>query len=76
MWQLTKRWLKASGVEFWLPLPFVAIAFWLGSSFLTAQELRQPQITEKKLQADTQLKATLSINIIAIASSQIRLANP
>lgn len=66
MWQMTKRWLKASGVEFWLPLPFVAIAFWLGSSFLTAQELRQPHTTEKKLQADTQLKATLSINILLI----------
>ena len=66
MWQVTKRWLKASGIEFWLPLPFVAIAFWLGSSFLTAQELRQPQTTEKKLQADTQLKATLSINILLI----------
>ena len=70
MWQMTKRWLKASGVEFWLPLPFVAIAFWLGSSFLTAQELRQPHTTEKKLQADTQLKATLSINILLINRQQ------
>lgn len=66
MWQVTKSWLKASGAEFWLPLPFVAIAFWVGSSFLMAQELRQPHTTENKLQADTQLKATLSINILVI----------
>lgn len=66
MWQVTKCSLKASGAEFWLPLPFVAIAFWFGSSFLTAQELSQSQTTENKLQADTQLKATLSINILLI----------
>ncbi|MEG4582634.1 hypothetical protein QUA71_23925 [Microcoleus sp. MON1_C5] len=66
MWQVTKSWLKASGAEFWLPLPFVAIAFWVGSSFLMAQELQQPQITENKLQADTQLKATVSVNILLI----------
>ncbi|MEG4850589.1 hypothetical protein QUB10_06710 [Microcoleus sp. B5-D4] len=66
MWQVTKGWVKASGAEFWLPLPFVAIVFWFGSSFLTAQELSQSQTTENKLQADTQLKATLSINILLI----------
>ncbi|MEG4422055.1 hypothetical protein QUA70_26225 [Microcoleus sp. LAD1_D5] len=66
MWQVTKRWLKASGAEFWLPLPFVAIAFWVSSSFLMAQELQQPQIVKNKLQADTQLKATVSVNILLI----------
>ncbi|MEG3833772.1 MULTISPECIES: hypothetical protein [unclassified Microcoleus] len=66
MWQVTKRWLKASGAEFWLPLPFVAIAFWVCSSFLMAQELQQPQIVKNKLQADTQLKATVSVNILLI----------
>lgn len=65
-WRMTKRWLQASGAEFWLPLPFVAIAFWFGTNILMAQELRQPQPTETKLQADTQLKATVSINILLI----------
>ena len=63
---MIKRWLQASGAEFWLPLPLVAIAFWFGSSFLTAQELQQPQTAENKLQADTQLEATVSINIFLI----------
>ncbi|WP_228038455.1 hypothetical protein [Nodosilinea sp. LEGE 06152] len=58
--------LQTSGAEFWLPLPFVAIAFWFGTNTLMAQELRQPQLTETRLQADTQLKATVSINILLI----------
>lgn len=65
-WRVVKRWLQASGAEFWLPLPLVAIAFWVGSNFLMAQELRQPHSNETKLQADTQLKATVSINILLI----------
>lgn len=65
-WRVTKRWLQASGAEFWLPLPFVAIVFWFGSNFLMAQGLHQLHPTERKLQADTQLKATVSINILLI----------
>ncbi|MBD3884033.1 hypothetical protein IFO70_19970 [Phormidium tenue FACHB-886] len=65
-WRAIKHWLRASGAEFWLPLPFVAIAFWFGTNILMAQELRQPQQTETKLQADTQLQATVSINILLI----------
>ncbi|MBD1874236.1 hypothetical protein H6F75_12135 [Nodosilinea sp. FACHB-131] len=65
-WRAIKRWLRASGAEFWLPLPFVAIAFWFGTNMLMAQELRQPQSTDTKLQADTQFKATVSINILLI----------
>ena len=65
-WPVIKRWLRGAGAEFWLPLPFVAIAFWVGSNFLMAQELRQPHANETTLQADTQLKATVSINILLI----------
>ncbi len=65
-WRAIKHWLRASGAEFWLPLPFVAIAFWFGTNLLRAQELRQPQPAETKLQADTQLKATVSIDILLI----------
>jgi 23S rRNA maturation-related 3'-5' exoribonuclease YhaM len=44
----------------------VAIAFWFTSSFLTAQELQQSRPTETKVQADTQLEATVSVNISLI----------
>lgn len=63
---MIKRWLQISGAEFWLPLPLVALVFWLGSSVLTAEELQQSQPTETKLQADTQLKAVVSVNILLI----------
>lgn len=63
---MIRRWLKASGAEFLLPLPLVAIAFWVGSSFLMAQELQQPLLAKNKLQADTQLKATVSVNILPL----------
>ncbi|MBD2157018.1 hypothetical protein [Leptolyngbya sp. FACHB-16] len=63
---MIKRWLQISGAEFWLPLPLVALAFWFGSSVLTAQELQRSQPTETKLQADTQLKAVVSVNILLI----------
>jgi hypothetical protein len=65
-WRITRQWLRISGAEFWLPLPFVAIAFWWGCNLLMAQELRQPHSTDTKLQADTQLQATVSINILLI----------
>jgi len=65
-WGIARRWLQASGAEFWLPLPFVAIAFWCSSSFLMAQELQQPQAAKNTLQADTQLEATVSINVLLI----------
>lgn len=61
-----ERWLQASGAEFWLPLPLVAMVFWLGSSILTAHELQQSQPIATKLQADTQLKAVVSVNILLI----------
>lgn len=63
---MIQRWLRASRAEFWLPLPLVAILFWLGSSVLTAQELQQAQLTTTKLQADTQLQAVVSVNILLI----------
>jgi len=42
------------------------MVFWLGSSLLTAQELQQSQPTATKLQADTQLKAVVTVNILLI----------
>ena len=66
MWRISKRWLQGLGLEFWLPLPLVAVVFWLGCNFLAAQELSQSYSTEKKLQSDTQLEARLSVNVLLI----------
>ncbi|MBE8967582.1 hypothetical protein IQ277_15370 [Nostocales cyanobacterium LEGE 12452] len=61
-----KRWLQGLGLEFWLPLPLVAVVFWLGCNFLAAQELSRPYSTKKKLQSDTQLEARVSVNVLLI----------
>ncbi|MEH1840250.1 MAG: hypothetical protein V7L20_16170 [Nostoc sp.] len=66
MWRISKRWLQGLGLEFWLPLPLVAVVFWLGCNFLAAQELSRPYSTEKKLQSDTQLEARVSVNVLLI----------
>ncbi|WP_138506462.1 hypothetical protein [Nostoc sp. PA-18-2419] len=66
MWRISKRWLQGLGLEFWLPLPLVAIVFWFGCSFLAAGEFSQSYSTEKKLQSDTQLEARLSVNVLLI----------
>jgi hypothetical protein len=66
VWRVTKYWLQASGGEFWLPLPFVAIGFWFSCHLLTAQELSQSHGTENKLQADTQLEVHVSVNVSLI----------
>ncbi|MDZ7967371.1 MAG: hypothetical protein RM368_20865 [Nostoc sp. DedSLP03] len=66
VWHISKRWLQGLGLEFWLPLPLVAVVFWLGCSFLAAQELSRPYSIENKLQSDTQLEARISVNVLLI----------
>ncbi|MBX9257048.1 hypothetical protein H1Q63_24495 [Desmonostoc muscorum CCALA 125] len=66
MWRISKNWLQGLGLEFWLPLPLVAVAFWFGCSFLAAQELSRPNSTQNKLQSDTQLEARISVNVLLI----------
>lgn len=63
---MNKRWLKGLGLEFWLPLPLLAMVFWFGCSFLAAQELSRPHATENTLQSDTQLEAQVSVNVLLI----------
>jgi predicted transcriptional regulator len=60
------HWLCALGLEFWLPLPVLAILFWLGCSLITTQVLSRPYSTQEKLQADTQLEVRVLVNIAAI----------
>lgn len=66
MWRISKSWLRGLGLEFWLPLPLVAVVFWLSCSLLAAQQLSQSYSTETKLQSDTQLEARVSVNVLLI----------
>ncbi|MBE9180425.1 hypothetical protein IQ268_17835 [Oculatella sp. LEGE 06141] len=57
------RRLKQLGLEFWLPLPCLAIAFWVGGSILTSHVLSRPYDTENKLQADTNLEIRFAVGV-------------
>ncbi|MBD2003190.1 MULTISPECIES: hypothetical protein [Cyanophyceae] len=58
--------LHSLGLEFWLPLPLLGIAFWVGGGILTDKVLSRPYGTVDKLQADTQLEVQLSVTVLVI----------
>ena len=63
------RWLQklhSLGLEFWLPLPLLGIAFWVAGGILTDKVLSRPYGTVDKLQADTQLEVQLSVTVLVI----------
>ncbi|NJO79691.1 MAG: hypothetical protein HC827_15050 [Cyanobacteria bacterium RM1_2_2] len=66
MKRVHKHWLQGIGLEFWLPLPLLALLFWLGCDLIMAQVLSRPQSAGDKLQANTDLEVHLSANISMI----------
>lgn len=68
---LRPQWLQtlySLGLEFWLPLPLLGLAFWIGGGLLTDRMLSRSYDPVVQLQADTQLegqpaKTVLSINV-------------
>ncbi|ACK72298.1 conserved hypothetical protein [Gloeothece citriformis PCC 7424] len=60
------RWIQALGIEFWLPIPLVAIGFWLGSDRLTTSILNRPYSTENRLQTNYLSSVDPSADIISI----------
>lgn len=66
MKQISKHWLQGLGLEFWLPLPLLALIFWLACGLMTTQVLSRPYGAKDKLQADTQLEVHVSANVSMI----------
>lgn len=66
------HWLQRLGLEFWLPLPLLAIAFWLGGSWLTNWALSRSYGTENRLQIASQLQLDRSVDVLLI-EAQINL---
>ena len=63
------RWrqlLHSLGLEFWLPLPLLGFAFWVGGSLVTDQLLSRPYGIKAQLKANTQLQVRLSVTVLAI----------
>jgi CYTH domain-containing protein len=46
------RFLGSLGVEFWLPLPLIGLGFWLIIKFITAQNLRLSNYSDRKLEVN------------------------
>lgn len=68
-----RRWrslhpLKSLGLEFWLPLPILAIAFWIGGGLITDRILNRSYYVTTPIQANTSVqeqptKVILSIGV-------------
>jgi CYTH domain-containing protein len=46
------RFLGSLGVEFWLPLPLIGLFFWLIIQFITAQNLRLSNYSDRQLEVN------------------------
>jgi hypothetical protein len=46
------RFLGFLGVKFWLPLPLIGLVFWLIIQFITAQNLRLSNYSDRKLEVN------------------------
>jgi hypothetical protein len=65
----SRSWFRALhvlGWEFWLPLPLLALLFWVGGNLITDQVLSRPYRTQDKLQADTQVEVNLAVTVVTI----------
>ncbi|WP_088888768.1 hypothetical protein [Leptolyngbya ohadii] len=58
--------LYRSGWEFWLPLPIIALLFWIVGNAIATQVLTRPYLSEDRLQADTQSVTDSQATILAI----------
>lgn len=56
------------GLEFWLPLPFLGLFFWIGSGFVTDRILSRPNQTESPLKVEIQSAKQQKIIILSITA--------
>ncbi len=67
----TSRWfqiLRSLGLEFWLPLPLLGLAFWVGSGFVMDGVLTRSNQTTKYLKVDFQSAKQPSRTVLSIKS--------
>jgi hypothetical protein len=68
------RFLGSLGVEFWLPLPLIGLVFWLIIQFITAQNLRLSNYSDRKLEVN-QNQSSPSGQILSIKVKVDRQSN-
>jgi len=61
-------WLSKLGLEFWLPLPLIGLAFAIGTVWIDKQVLSQVYNRTAQLQSEErlQVKMTLSFDVVSI----------
>ncbi|BAY09264.1 hypothetical protein [Calothrix sp. NIES-2098] len=66
---LQSRWfkiLRSLGLEFWLPLPLLGLAFWLGCGFVMDGVLTRSHQTMRYLKVDAQLTKQPNRTVLSI----------
>ncbi|RUR74878.1 hypothetical protein PCC6912_50560 [Chlorogloeopsis fritschii PCC 6912] len=69
MFMLQSRWFKilhSLGLEFWLPLPLLGLAFWVGSGLVMDWVISRSNQTTKYLKVDYQSTKEPNIIIMSI----------
>lgn len=74
------RWLKvlhSLALEFWLPLPILGIAFWMGSGWMSDRVFSQDYQTTEQLQVNTEgaVELFLKVTVISIEAEVHRSEN-
>jgi hypothetical protein len=64
----TRGWQKFFNLnlDFWLFLPILGIAFWMGGEFLTDRVLSRSYDTTDEVEADTNTQVQLAFNVVLI----------
>ena len=66
---LQSRWLQrlySLGLELWLPLPLLALVFWIGGGLLTDRILSHSYSTKRRIQADMQFEGKQTTTVLFI----------
>lgn len=67
------QFLKSLAVEFWLPLPFLGLAFWTGTALMTEQVLSYSYDTNQQLKVDKNL-VTVEIDVkVTVLSIEVEI---
>jgi hypothetical protein len=60
------KFLRSLGLEFWLFLPLLGIAFWVGGGFVMDRVLSRPDLRKQYLKGDAQLARKSETKVVSI----------
>jgi hypothetical protein len=60
------KFLRSLGLEFWLFLPLLGIAFWVGGGFVMDRVLSRPDLMQQYLKGDAKLAHKSETKVVSI----------